>query len=95
MVHMSLPKLPTDRRQFLVRIAVTAGGSAMASLLPVSLLQAGENCAAVTYADPCGDWAVDDMCNAFPGYAYDFRRAPTPAVPLAANLTDADRQWVA
>src|SRR5688572_11935757 len=98
MVHMSLPKLPTDRRQFLVRIAITAGGSAVASLLPASLLQAHGVCAVVEPGpvhEPCGDWTVDDMCNAYPGYAYDFRHVSTPAASLMANVADADCQWMA
>jgi hypothetical protein len=56
-----------DRRAFLNRVAVSVGGVAIAAALPVSLLQASPVCAA---RDPCGDWTVDDMCGAYPPYAF-------------------------
>lgn len=87
-----------DRRSFLGRIAISAAGASAASVLPVSLLQAREVCAAVAprgYPDPCGDWMLDDICNAYPPYASDIRRSPVlHAMPTAA-LADADRMWVA
>jgi hypothetical protein len=90
---------PLDRRTFIGRIAVTAGGGVAASLLPVSLLQAGEVAAClVTPAcppDQCGDWALDDICNAYPGYAYDFQRIAAPRAPLMAAVADVDRMWMA
>jgi len=93
---MSAAHTPMDRRRFLGSIVVTAGGAAVTSLAPVSLLQARQAGAAVAacgYADPCGDWTVDDMCNAYPPYAFDIRRAVAPHVPAVA-VADADRQWV-
>lgn len=91
-----------DRRSFMGRIAFTAGGGIAAAVLPASLLQAGEASTRVTaacvatprYPDSCGDWALDDMCNAYPGYTYDVRRAS--AHPLRVpDVADVDRMWVA
>lgn len=95
---MSAAHHPMDRRNFLGSIVVTAGGAAVTALVPVSLLEAREACAAVAvggHADPCGDWTLDDMCNAYPPYAFDIRRAVAPHVPATAPVADADRQWVA
>lgn len=92
-----------DRRSFMGRIAITAGGGVAASVLPASLLQAGESSARVMTAacvatprhpDSCGDWTLDDMCNAYPGYAYDVSPA-TPQPLQAADVADIDRMWVA
>jgi hypothetical protein len=89
---------PMDRRRFLGSVVVTAGGSAITALVPVSLLRAREASAAIaacSCADPCGDWTVDDMCNAYPPYAFDIRRAVAPHVPAASRVAEADRPWVA
>lgn len=59
---------PLDRRAFLGRIALSVGGVAVASALPVSLLEASPS--VCTAFDPCGDWTVDDMCGAYPPYAF-------------------------
>lgn len=86
----------TGRRGFLIRIAATAGGATAASLLPVSLLQAGEVCAAVAtpgYADPCGDWTLDDMCSAYPPYAFDIRRGAARNAAPAAPIAPVDAMW--
>jgi len=56
-----------DRRAFLNRIAVSVGGMVVAAAVPVSLLQASPVCSA---HDPCGDWTIDDMCGAYPPYAF-------------------------
>jgi hypothetical protein len=56
-----------DRRAFLGRMVVSVGGVAIASALPVSLLEASPACLA---SDPCGDWQLDDMCGAYPPYAF-------------------------
>jgi hypothetical protein len=88
---------PMDRRTFMGRVAVTASGGVAVSLLPVSLLQAGEVAAGIAMPagpDRCGDWTLDDICNAYPGYAYDYRRTAAPRVPLAAAVADVDRMWV-
>ncbi len=88
----------TDRRSFLGRIAISTGGAVLGSMLPVSLLQAREVCAAMAvpgYPDPCGDWTLDDICNAYPPYATDIRRAPVPHATPTAQAAEADRMWVA
>jgi hypothetical protein len=58
---------PLGRRAFLGRIAVSVGGVAVASALPVSLLEASPACLP---HDPCGDWQLDDVCGAYPPYAF-------------------------
>jgi hypothetical protein len=91
-----------DRRNFLGRIAISAGGGIAASVLPASLLQAGETSARVTAAcvatplhpDRCGDWELDDICNAYPGYAYDVSRGPGACSAAMAGVADIDRMWV-
>jgi hypothetical protein len=74
-------KFTFDRRSFLNGFALSVGGVAVATALPVSLLQASPACLA---HDPCGDWTLDDMCAAYPPYAFRRdaelpRTAPTPA----------------
>jgi hypothetical protein len=89
---------PMDRRTFMGRIVVSASGAGVACLLPASLLQAGEACALVgasSWPDPCGDWTLDDICNAYPPYAFDIRRSVTTQAPLQALVADIDRLWVA
>ncbi|HUG73012.1 MAG TPA: hypothetical protein VMK82_06300 [Steroidobacteraceae bacterium] len=95
---MSLSIAPLDRRAFMCRVVWTAGSAVTAALLPVSLLEAGEVCAAVAtpqYPDPCGDWTVDDMCSAYPPYAYDIRPGTLRHAPLTAQVAAADQAWVA
>lgn len=87
-----------DRRSFMGRIALSAGGAAAASVLPVSLLQAREVCAAVAapgHPDSCGDWTLDDICTAYPPYASDIRRSSVPHAEPTAEVAEADRMWVA
>ena len=94
---MSNSRMPTDRRAFLVNIGVTAAGTAVAGLLPVSMLQAGEVCRVampLEYPDPCGDWTLDDICGAYPPYAFDIRRSVTSHAPLTAQVAAADQAWV-
>ncbi len=69
-----------NRRGFLNRVVVTFGGAAVGTALPVSLLQASPACLA---HDPCGDWTVDDMCLAYPPYAFrrDADQPRTRAMP--------------
>jgi hypothetical protein len=57
-----------DRRAFLGRFALSVGGVAVSAALPVSLLEASP--AACMAFDPCGDWTLDDMCGAYPPYAF-------------------------
>jgi hypothetical protein len=88
---------PMDRRTFMGSIAVTAGGGVAASLLPVSLLQAGEitpGVATPRYPDPCGDWTLDDMCSAYPGYSFDFRGPEARQVAEIRGFAAIDRMWV-
>jgi hypothetical protein len=95
---MPISIAPLDRRAVMGRIAWPAGSAATAVLLPVSLLEAGEVCAAVAtpqYPDPCGDWTVDDMCSAYPPYACDIRRGTLRHAPLTAQVAPADQAWVA
>lgn len=92
-----------DRRNFMGRIAISAGGGIAASVLPVSLLQAGESSARVAaaskvtpqLADRCGDWKLDDICNACPGYSYDARPGSGACFEAMAGVADVDRMWVA
>jgi hypothetical protein len=94
---MSNSRMPMDRRAFMVNFGITAGGAAVTGLLPVSLLQAGEACRAATlqsYPDPCGDWTLDDICNAYPPYAFDIRRSVNCHAPLTARVAAADQAWV-
>lgn len=85
-----------DRRAFLGRITVTAGGIAVAALAPVSLLQASEasRFPACVRHDPCGDWQLDDMCAAYPPYSFH----AAPVVPqseyLMAHVEPIDSAWV-
>jgi hypothetical protein len=73
-----------DRRRFLGRIALSVGGIAVATALPVSLLQASPACLAY---DPCGDWTLDDMCSAYPPYAFR-RDAEVPRTAAAPQHVD-------
>ena len=73
-----------DRRRFLGQVTLTVGGVAFSG---VSLLEA-----APAYADPCGDWTVDDMCGAYPPYAFDTGAARPHTVP--AQGAGADRYWI-
>jgi hypothetical protein len=57
-----------ERRSFLGKVVVSVGGIAAGSLLPASLLQASPACIAAT--DLCGDWTLDDICTAYPPYAF-------------------------
>jgi hypothetical protein len=76
------PNFLLDRRAFLNRVALSVGGVAVASALPVSLLQASPACLA---SDPCGDWTVDDMCTAYPPYAFR-RDAEQPRAAVAGGV---------
>lgn len=94
---------PMDRRSFMGRIVLSAGGGIAATALPASLLQAGEYMSGVAAAcvatprqpDSCGDWKLDDMCTAYPGYAYDVRRAPGLQDPRLTGVAAIDLLWVA
>jgi hypothetical protein len=91
--------MPTlDRRRFLGQVTITVGGAALGAVLPVSLLQAAPAACLVDasmWPDPCGDWQLDDICNAYPPYSLH----PAPPVPAVAGMSavgkPADSHWVA
>lgn len=91
--------LSLDRRRFLGQMALTVGGVALsgvslAGIAPASLLQAAPACLAnaAAHADLCGDWTVDDMCGAYPPYAFDTGASQPHTVP--APGAGADRYWI-
>jgi hypothetical protein len=82
-----------DRRAFLGGISLSVGGVVVASLLPLSLLQAapaGLTCAA---HDPCGDWQLDDICNSYPPYAFRIDTGVPRHGRVTAHIEAADRDW--
>lgn len=86
-----------QRREFLGRVTVTVGGVALGGLLPVSLLQAAPAACLVDasrYADPCGDWQIDDVFTAYPPYSLH----PASALPRESTMRtgadQADLHWV-
>jgi hypothetical protein len=86
-----------DRRAFLGRFTLTAGGVAASAFLPVSLLEAAGRCDGVRLVastDPCGDWCLDDMCGAYPPYAFRLDTGVTRHIPLASIAAPVDRDWV-
>jgi hypothetical protein len=95
---MPVPLASLDRRAFIGSIACSAGSAAAAVMLPVSVLEAGEVCVAVGtphYPDPCADWTLDDMCTAYPPYAFDIRRGTLRRASISAQVAAADEAWVA
>jgi hypothetical protein len=86
-----------SRRFFLGQMTLTVGGTAVAALLPASLLQAAPSCDAgpqVAYPDPCGDWRLDDMCSAYPPYTFRVHRGYAQHRPIHHLAADIDRDWV-
>ena len=77
--------LEPARRAFLSQVMLSVGGIAVASALPVSMLQASPVCIA---RDLCGDWQLDDMCSAYPPYA--FRRDAEHPPSVARNAVHLD-----
>lgn len=90
-----------DRRRFLNSASLSVAGVAVGSLVPVSLLQAAPLCvapgmtAAAGFADPCGDWQLDDICLAYPPYAFRTGAARPHTRPTAAADHGADWHWIA
>lgn len=85
------------RRQFLGQVTLSFAGVALGSLAPVSLLQAAPAACLVdasAWPDACGDWQLDDMCNAYPPYAEPVRPAAVGVTPPAAHAA-IDAHWVA
>jgi hypothetical protein len=98
---MSGTSLNPDRRQFLGQLTLAVGGIALsgvalARIAPTSLLAAAPACLvdAAAYPDPCGDWSVDDMCGAYPPYAFDTGAARPHSVPLPGDAVGADHHWI-
>lgn len=85
-----------DRRAFLGRVTVTAGGVAIASLAPLSLLQAMpvSGFPARVAHDPCGDWTLDDMCAAYPPYSFRVEPGVPQPGAMTAQIDPVDRHWV-
>jgi hypothetical protein len=84
-----------NRRAFLGQMSLSMGGVAVATLAPISLLEAAPMCAvSAELADPCGDWTVDDMCMAYPPYAFAVPPAPAHTQPMTTGVSDIDRYWV-
>jgi hypothetical protein len=84
-----------DRRSFLGGVTLTVGGAVVTSLLPVSLLQAAPAAGlACGYQDPCGDWTVDDMCGAYPPYAFRVDTGIPHAGRMTAHVEPVDQMWV-
>ena len=87
----------STRRGFLGQITLVAGGSLAAAAWPGSLLTATQAGLAVRhcgYSDPCGDWTLDDICNAYPPYAFHVAAAVSTNVPLQLQVHPADAAWV-
>jgi hypothetical protein len=98
---MSGQSLNSQRRQFLGQVTLAVGGMALsgvslARIAPGSLLAAAPSCLvdAATYADPCGDWTVDDMCGAYPPYTFDTGVARPHSMPVAGDAVGADHHWI-
>jgi hypothetical protein len=86
-----LPESP-GRRRFLGQVTLTVGGVAVSG---VSLLEAAPATCLVhsaAYPDACGDWTVDDMCGAYPPYAFDTGASQPHTVPVPG--AGADRYWI-
>lgn len=79
-----------ERRQFLGRVSLTLGGTAVGAWLPVSLLDAAP---AACFADACGDWQLDDICIAYPPYSLHME-SPAPREAGSALVDPADSNWV-
>jgi hypothetical protein len=85
-------QLSLERRRFLGQVALTVGGVAVSG---VSLLEAAPAACLVNsaaYPDACGDWHVDDMCGAYPPYAFNTGASQPHTVPL--HDAGADHHWV-
>ena len=88
-----------SRRRFLGQVTLTAGGLAVSGLAPASLLQAPAPAASLAcvagFTDPCGDWVLDDMCNAYPPYAFPVPAAVPHTRPSQLAAMGADWHWAA
>ncbi|MEY2853217.1 MAG: hypothetical protein RL030_349 [Pseudomonadota bacterium] len=86
-----------ERRRFLGSMSLSLAGIAAGDLVPVSLLQAAPQrvASAAGPADACGDWQLDDICLAYPPYAYRSGALPAHTQPAAVDLHGADWHWIA
>lgn len=93
---MDAVKFSIERRRFLGGISLSFAGVAAGGMVPVSLLQAAPQCVvlATGATDPCGDWQLDDMCLAFPPYAFRTGAIPPHTQPAALDAFGADWHWV-
>jgi len=96
-MQMANARFVSTRRGFLGQVTLVAGGTMAAAALPGSLLAAtpaGLPLSSCGYSDPCGDWTVDDMCNAYPPYAFSRAIAVPKNVPLQLAVHPADAAWI-
>lgn len=47
----------------------------------------------VKYIDRCGDWTLDDICNAYPPHASDIRRGVMRSAAPSAQPAAVDHMW--
>lgn len=80
-----------DRRRFLGSVSFVAGGAALGSWLPVSLLQAAP---AACVVDSCGDWQLDDICIAYPPYSMHMKSGVCQAT-VTPEFDPIDSHWIA
>jgi hypothetical protein len=86
------------RRRFLGTVTITVSGAAMGALLPASLLQSAPAACPVDasrYPDACGDWQLDDICNAYPPPSLHLHPAVPGVMRMNAAVESVDAHWVA
>ena len=86
--------LTLSRRAFLGSITLSVGGAAVAAQLPTCLLDAAPRGLTGPFHDPCADWRLDDICLAYPPYAFHVDRGVPHAHPQVA-VALVDQMWVA
>jgi hypothetical protein len=93
---MTAVNFSAERRRFLGGMSLSLAGVAAGGLIPASLLQAAPRCAAMAagHTDPCGDWQLDDICLAYPPYAFHAGAGTAHTQPAAAAAHGADWHWV-
>ena len=83
-----------DRRAFLGGVSLSLGGVAVATLLPVSLLQAAPASLSCSAQDACGDWQLDDICISYPPYAFRIDTGVPRHGRVMAAVEAVDQYWV-
>jgi hypothetical protein len=86
-----------NRRAFLGGIGLSVGGVAFGAAAWPSLLEAAPAACwvnAADYPDACRDWQLDDMCAAYPPYAFVTGAVPAHTRPVVAANLGADWHWV-